>query len=264
MGAEQHLLAGLRLLIPRAPERAGQLPAAIAALGGEARCLPALGFVATEVAESLHDALATVGTSDVAVFTSVTAVRFWQQHAEAVALPAAVVAVGDATAQALQQAGVAEVQVPVRQDAEGVLALVQRQGWRDVALITGVGGRPILREGLSAQGRLRVVELYARRPHPALTAGLAALGRWPNVVLASSAETYEALIQGAPDAGELLLQCPVVAPSERVIQHSRTLGSKAPAWLATPFGEAAVLDALKANWVRPSPPSARDDDRERR
>ena len=254
-------LAGLRLLIPRAQARGASLQQAVTALGGQARCIAALRFDATLAPIR---SLAQAGEAQAAVFTSQPAVEHWQRLATPADLPPRVMAVGDATAAALHRAGVDAVRVPPRQDADGILAELDAHDWRDVLLVTGVGGRPLLRQALAQRGRLRLAEVYARRPHPDLTDALAALGDWPNVVLASSAETYRAIIEHAPDDGRGLLHCPVVAPSERVIQHSRTLGSEAPAWLATPFGEAAVLSALKANWVRPSPPSARDDDRERR
>ena len=120
--------------------------------------------------------------------------------------------------------------------------------------------RGALRERLDQTTRLIVIELYRRRPGAALPARLTSIADWVNVVLAPSAETYAALIQCDAQIGRRLLGCPVVAPSERVIQHIRTLGSNAPAWLAAPFGDAAVLEALRAHWVQPPNQCARDDD----
>lgn len=257
-------LEGLRMLIPRPGKRGASLQHQIEAHGGQARCIPALMIEPATRSGPAIAALGHTAEADLAIFTSVNAVEHWQGCHPPIALPSQILAVGEATAAALHRAGISGVVLPSQHDTDGLLAATKKSDARDVLLVTGQHGRPALRAALQRLGRLRLAEVYARRPHPDLAERLEALAGWPNVILASSAETYDALINSNPRSRAVLLQCPVVAPSERVIQHIRTLGSSAPAWQATPFGDATVLNALQARWVRPPPPSARDDDRERR
>ena len=254
-----HALSGLRMLVPRAPDRGDGLRLQIEALGGEARCVPALDIVPITNASAVQQQLGETGDLDAAVFTSVNAVTYWFALTGVPRLPRTVFGVGSATVDALGQHGVA-ARAPQRQDSEGLLAESELLGASSVLLLTGEGGRGALRERLDQTTRLIVIELYRRRPGAALPARLTSIADWVNVVLAPSAETYAALIQCDAQIGRRLLGCPVVAPSERVIQHIRTLGSNAPAWLAAPFGDAAVLEALRAHWVQPPNQCARDDD----
>ena len=253
-------LRGLRLLIPRAPERADPLRRKIEALGGEARCVPALDIVPTATADDVRRRHREAGAADVAIFTSVNAVDRWFALGDSPpALPEQVFGVGAATVAALAGHGVRAV-APARHDSEGLIAEPAIRHAATVLLLTGEGGRQTLRDALGRSGRLIDIPLYRRRAHPGLRQALTAVVDWANAVVASSAQTYSALVDADPLIGATLLRYPVVAPSERVIKHIRTLGSNAPAWLAAPFGDAAVLNALRAHWVPQPNQRARDDD----
>jgi len=141
------------------------------------------------------------------------------------------VAVGAGTARALRQQGVQQkIEVPVRMDSEGVLALplmAHLQGKR-VALITAPGGRGLIAEHIVLRGgevwRVNVYERVALRLKTATLNRLQAL-TGPTVLAVSSAQALQQVLPQLPDSLRARwLQQPVVVASERLAQCAKTGG----------------------------------------
>ncbi len=183
------------------------------------------------------------------LFTSVAAVRAVADHP---ALPPRrgqhTLAVGKTTAAALHRAGVTAVEVPERQDSEGLLALptLARGAGRALGLITAPGGRGVLGPTLQARGfEVRVAAVYRR------LAQRIPEGRWRALhglrgrvaVVASSLEAVDALWAQAGETERARLQrWPWVVPSARLAAHLHALGLRAT--VAAGPQPAHLLDAV--------------------
>ena len=197
----------------------------------------------------LADALA----APVVVFTSPNAVASvpagdWARLQSS----SSVLATGTGTARALARRGIDAV-APTRMDSEGVLALpaLQRAGGQAIGLVTGQGGRGLIEARLRERGaRVLRADVYAREAVSIAAAAAARLTTLdaPAVLALSSAEALDAalsMLEGA--ARTRLLQCPVVAASDRLAAHARGCGftqvvltaSATPADLAAACAEAA-------------------------
>lgn len=139
-------------------------------------------------------------------------------------------AVGEGTAAALRRAGIASVQVPVRRDSEGVLALpaLEKMTGRSVGLITAPGGRDVLAPMLAARGaRVSRADVYRREPLPPTARAVAALRALdgPAWLALSSGEALAHLLAGLPvDAASILRRAHVVAASDRLATLARAEG----------------------------------------
>jgi len=140
------------------------------------------------------------------------------------------VAVGKGTARALRRQGVQQIQVPLRMDSEGVLALplmADLQG-KQVALITAPGGRGLIAEHICLRGgELWRVDVYERI---ALSLNTATLNRLqaligPTVLALTSAQALHQVLAQLPDnLRTRWLQQPVVVASTRLAQLAKTTG----------------------------------------
>lgn len=221
-------LHGRVVVITRPAGTAVALARRVRACGGVPLLLPGLSVRGAADGEGLRAAMRAALGDDVLVFTSPAAVRFAAALAP-LRTKAAVLAVGQGTAQALRRHGVA-AQAPSRQDSEGLLDLPAAQVLRGrrVALIGAPGGRGVLREQLAARGaRLREVQVYRRVP-PRLDrrhiATVQALPRSARVLL-SSAEALQNLVDLLPVPALARLRAAVaVTSSARLAQAARTAG----------------------------------------
>jgi uroporphyrinogen-III synthase len=160
-------LAGQRVVVTRALHQAGELSAALAALGAEVALLPLLEIVPPRDGRALERAASELPLYDWLVFTSANAVEAFLPLAGG-ALPArlAVAAVGPATAAALAGWEIEPRLVAGQSDAEGLVAAlaphVTRR--RRVLLPQAADARPALMEGLMAAGAEAVtVTAYEKR-----------------------------------------------------------------------------------------------------
>jgi len=168
-------------------------------------------------------------TCDWQLFTSPVAVK-----AAAKLLPLAqmqrTVVVGEGTARALRKQGVQMIQVPLRMDSEGVLALPLMADLRGkrVALITAPGGRGLIAEQIVLRGgELCRVDVYERVPLKLRTSLLNQLQalEGPTVLVLSSAQAFHQIWPQLPDALRArYLQQPIVVTSERLAQLAKTSG----------------------------------------
>ena len=221
------MLRGRVVVITRPAGTAAALARRVRAGGGVSLLLPGLSLRAVSD-PALRAAMRAALGDDVLVFTSPAAVRFAAALAP-LHTKAAVLAVGQGTAQALRRHGVS-AQAPSRQDSEGLLDLPAAQALRGrrVALVGAPGGRGVLREQLAARGaRLREVQVY-RRVSPRLDRrhvdAVLALPRSARVLI-SSAEALHHLVALLPaHALARLRAAVVVVSSERLAQAARAAG----------------------------------------
>lgn len=222
-------LHGRIIVITRPVGTAAALARRVRARGGVPLLLPGLALRAPDDAAAAWQALeAALRSSDLLVFVSPMAVRF------AAALGplrscAGVVAVGQATARALERHGVS-AQVPMRQDSEGLLALLTTAPvhGKSVTMIGASGGRDLLPPQLRARGaQVGEVAVYRRvaprldRRHVEALASLPASAR----VLLSSAQSLghlHALLP--PMAWARLCAATAVTSSERLAAAARAAG----------------------------------------
>lgn len=183
-------LSGLRVLVPRAPERAGALVGALRRAGAEPVAAPLVLIGPPDDPAPLSDALTALaaGRYDWVAVTSgftvdsleATAARSGRTLAGVVADGRAaragstrVAAVGDATAGALRRTGVDVDLVPTgEQSARGMLAEwpgPSPAGGGTVLVPQGDLAEPTLADGVSAQGWTpHVVTSYRNHPAPPL------------------------------------------------------------------------------------------------
>jgi uroporphyrinogen III methyltransferase / synthase len=163
-------LAGRRIVVTRAREQAGELVAALAALGASVVAAPTIQIEPLADLERLRAAVSDLGRYQWLVFTSQNTVRFvgarlraWGFDATALARTA-VAAIGPATADALAELGVTATLVPPRFVAEAVVDAMAERGdlrGRRVLLPRALEARDALPEGLRAHGAVvDVVPVY--------------------------------------------------------------------------------------------------------
>ena len=233
------------IVITRPLPAARVLAAGLEREGATPYVLPALAIEPIPPDTPSRDALEGLGRATLAIFVSANAV--------AQGLPLArrqgpwpgnvrVAAIGDTTAAALREAGIADVLSPgARQDSEGLLALAALQdvAGREVVIFRGVGGREHLRATLEARGAtVRYVECYRRvKPDTDAAEVLAAGARGAiHAVNALSSETLDHFLAmvGEPARdwlarSTLVVSHPAVAAHDTARLFGRTLVAPADA-----------------------------------
>ena len=248
-------LHGVRVLVTRPEPAAARLADAFAAEGAVVHRVPALAIAPvkdTESAERLRHRLADIS---VIVFTSVNAVEGFFGVVPGAApdrLPAAVLAVGPATAEALRDRGVAGVRAPRgRFDSEGLLSCTQlearRVNGRLIAVVKGEGGRDLLGKELVRRGA-EVVEanVYRRRAPQRLAEMLVAVRESVDIVTVTSAEALENVAGAAPWTASWLSERMLVTVSERVAGIARARNLSRVSVAAGPDAASIVDAAVRA------------------
>lgn len=244
-------LAGLRVLILRAPRPDDPLVERLIAAGAEVHCLPVLRI--EPVAAS---ALAPAEAAAIWIFVSRHAVRHGADALRAAGISRggrALYGVGMATAAAAQEAFGGVVRWPRQATSEGLLALAELQAvaGREVAIFRGVGGRELLRTELAARGaRVSCIEVYRRVTETRWAARIRA--QWqrpgPRLAVAHSGAVVQALhrlLEPPSTAGEgpgvWGQGGPCLVPGSRVAEIARDAGFEpviAEAALAEPMERA--------------------------
>lgn len=223
-------LHGVRVLVTRPEPAAGVLADAFAAEGAVVFRVPALAIAPAEDTTSADRLAGRLDAVSVAVFTSVNAVEGFFGLAANPApdqLPAVVLAVGRATAEALRVRGVTGVHTPrERFDSEGLLACPQLEArqvtGRLVAVVKGEGGRDLLGKELARRGA-EVIEadVYRRRAPERLAELLEGVRESVDIVAVTSAEALVNLAGAAPWTASWLSGRVLVTVSDRVADRAR-------------------------------------------
>lgn len=144
--------------------------------------------------------------------------------------PPAWLAVGEGSAHALRQAGLAQVQAPRQMDSEGLLALPALRDPRGqrIGMVSAPGGRGVIARTLQQRGaQVVLAEVYDRVPLRLRGRQRARLNRLPanSVLMLSSGKALEQLwAQLEPRQQHQLRQCTTIAASARLAQQARDLG----------------------------------------
>jgi len=258
---EASQLVGCTVVITRPAGTATALASKVRALGGTPLLLPGLSLRAAPDPQHARTQWLQVQHDDVLIFTSPAAVRYALALAPMQKVHGAVVAVGRATARALQRHGVHAQTPALRQDSEGVLALppLQHPRGKRVALLAAPGGRGLIQQQLAERGaRLREVHVYRRAASRLTRRHHQAVQRLPaaSCILLSSAEALQNL-QGQLSATAWVRLCQAIAvvSSERIAAAARAAGFLRIHRAASANQADLLMGACEAIHAHPKSPS---------
>ena len=223
-------LAGLNIVITRPREQAAELARRIEQFGGKPLLFPLLEIKAVHDDQLLREQISRLKQTDLAIFISPNAVRYGMAAIRAAGdIPASmqIAAVGQSSAKALNELGVARVTAPTeRFDSEGLLALAELQdvAGKQVMIFRGDGGRELLGDTLRARGaQVEYVTCYIRSK-PEMNAG-DMLAAAPSAISVTSSEALSHLweLLGEPDRTRLA-DLPLFVPHERIATAARQQG----------------------------------------
>jgi len=247
-------LAGIGVLVTRPAHQADNLCRLIEAQGGTAIRFPCLAILPPRDPAAADAIIQRLADFSIAIFVSANAVH----HAMALisrrggALPEGLqrIAVGAATARALERCGAPAQWTPARYDSAGLLALPELQAvtGRAIVIFRGEGGRELLGDALQARGaRVTYAEVY-RRDKPDLPAD-DLRRRWARgEIHAAVVTSNESLRNLCEIVGKLgwpwLCHTPLIVVSERARSLARELGFSQSPLVASEASDEAIVDAL--------------------
>ena len=241
-------LRGLTIVVTRPRDQAAQLARNIEQAGGIPLLFSLLDITAVQDTSTLDAQIARLGQFNLAIFISPNAVHYGIEAirvAGAVPNPLKIATVGQGSAKALRESGIANVIAPTeRFDSEGLLALPELQnvaGWR-VMIFRGDGGRELLGDTLKARGATVEYATCYQRSKPNQDAGVL-LAAKPDAITVTSSEALGYLWQMLQDSGrDVLRNIPLFVPHARIAGLAREQG-----WLrvqVTASGDDGMLAAL--------------------
>lgn len=247
-------LSGREVLVTRPAERAAGLLERIAAAGG--RPIP---FPVIEIRPRSPDPCPHAASFSIVLFVSPAAVT---HGVGPIGLrpdsPVHIGAVGPATADAIEDAGLGCDIRPARADSDGLLAhpalAAERVVGAHILIVRGEGGREDLARGLVERGAaVAYAEVYRRvRPErydPATAAD-------SDIVTATSVEGLENLLAMVEPTGrERLLRRPLAVAAPRIAEHARSLGFCACIVSAPRPGDDGLMQAVTECAVQSERPS---------
>jgi uroporphyrinogen-III synthase len=256
------LLTGLTLVVTRPAAQAAPFIAAARAEGARCIAIPAIEIEPVEPdAGQRRDA--TADRYDWIVFTSANAVTHGLPRLPA-PIDASVLAVGRATARALEQRSVRVAARPDSASSEGILALPEIAAPRGqrILLVKGRGGRELLRDELASRGaHVAQLEVYVRRPADPSADSLRALrealqGTLDCVIAVTSQEILELFVANldATDA-QRARKATLLVPGPRVAKVARRLRWDGPVVEAATAEDGAMLEALRVHRRGPAAPA---------
>jgi uroporphyrinogen-III synthase len=246
-------LNGARVLVTRPAHQAENLSGLIQGRGGEAVRFPVLDIVARDNIEEVQDALKNLDKFQWVVFISPNAVNFALKANNGKIDRLKTVrfaAVGRATAQALEAAGLAVDVVPEQgYTSEALLAMPQMQQVKGQAclIVRGEGGREELANTLRSRGAVvQYLEVY-KRTIPSIDSSqvvqLLAQHRLDVITVTSGEALQNLLIMLGENNHQLLLPIPIVVVSDRIRQLAAGMGFKRIAVTENP-ADTAILETV--------------------
>jgi len=160
-------MKGLRVLNTRPLNQGRALEQAIRGAGGLSINLPAIAISATDL--NWLKTMPELNAVNQAIFISANAVNYYFEALKQsnFSWPAhiTVIAVGNATAAALTEQGIAVQHVPCGADSEHLIQLeiLQKIEYQRILLIKGVGGRSLIADSLLSRGaNVTLLDVYRR------------------------------------------------------------------------------------------------------
>ena len=248
-------LTGLRVILTRPRHQCEGLIAGLEARGAKARCLPVIEIEPVADPAPAMEALAAISRFDIAVYTSTNAVRGALSLQPSLARAAdspAVAAVGPATAQALEAAGISVAIIPMENfSSEGLLRHPRLEAsavrGKRVLIVKGEGGRGLLAERLSAAGAaVESVNVYRRsRPEGRISRLLGGSpGEFDLLVLTSGTAVAHLLELASAKEKDQILGMTLVVSSERIARIARERGARRAPIVAAGPGDDALVEAV--------------------
>jgi uroporphyrinogen-III synthase len=153
-------LAGKRILVTRPLEQAGEFVAEVERRGAQAIVLPTIRILPPDNWEACDRSIREIASFDAVVFTSANAAQFFCARCAALSSHAwknlvhAVYAVGEKTARALDECGIAVTRVPERHSGSGLLSMLSDEDIRGKSFLLPRGdrAREDVAEGLVRRG----------------------------------------------------------------------------------------------------------------
>lgn len=178
-GGRQRPLAGRTIVVTRPAGQAEQLARPLEQEGARVLRVPAIAIVPVAIDEAWRGAAARLGTYDLVVFTSANGVGWFVDRLAEVGVAVErlqsveLVAIGPATAAALNVRGLTPACVPDDYVAEGIIAALERRGrplaGARVLIPRAKEARSTLPDGLGERGAVvDVLPVYETVPAPAL------------------------------------------------------------------------------------------------
>ena len=255
-------LSGRSVVVTRPLEQCDALLRMLRARGAHARCLPVVEIEAPPAPAPAVRVLNELENFDIAIFVSVNAVRKaleLRTNGRAFPNTLTVAAVGPATRDALEQAGVrVEIEPSGEYSSEGLLRSpgLKADAVRDkrVLLVKGEGGRSLLADTLIQAGaHLTSIDVYRRsRPQGSIPALLdEPLSGFDFIVLTSGTALDHLLELASPEESAYVLSTPLVVVSTRLAEIVIERGARQEPIVAAKPADAAIVDALERWLVNP-------------
>lgn len=246
-------LAGLKIVVTRPRDQAGPLARRIEQAGGTSLVFPLLDISAVQDTTVLREQIARLAQFNLAIFISPNAVHYGISAIRAAGeLPPyiKIATVGQGSAKALRESGIAQVIAPTeRFDSEGLLALPELQnvaGWH-VMIFRGDGGRELLADTLKARGATVEYATCYQRSKPQQDAGVL-LTAAPDAITVTSSEALRYLWQMLDiHAQTSLRNIPLFVPHARIAELALQQGWQQVQ--VTAPGDDGLLSAL-IEWTR--------------
>ena len=246
-------LAGLKIVVTRPRDQAGPLARRIEQAGGTPLVFPLLDISAVQDTTVLREQIARLAQFNLAIFISPNAVHYGISAIRAAGeLPPyiKIATVGQGSAKALRESGIAQVIAPTeRFDSEGLLALPELQnvaGWH-VMIFRGDGGRELLADTLKARGATVEYATCYQRSKPQQDAGVL-LTAAPDAITVTSSEALRYLWQMLDiHAQTSLRDIPLFVPHTRIAELALQQGWQQVQ--VTAPGDDGLLSAL-IEWTR--------------
>lgn len=245
-------LSGLSIVVTRPRDQAVQLARSIEQAGGTPLLFPLLDITEVQDTRELHGQISRLVQFDLAIFISPNAVHYGIAAIRAAGnLPSQlkIATVGQGSAKALRDMGIASVIVPTeRFDSEGLLALPELQdvNGKRVIIFRGDGGRELLGNTLRARGATVEYAACYQRSKPQQDAG-ALMNAAPDAITVTSSEALGYLWQMLDENAKNQLRATTLfVPHSRIAELATQQG-----WqhvLLTGTGDDGLLSALK-NWA---------------
>jgi uroporphyrinogen-III synthase len=245
-------LARLNIVVTRPRDQAIGLTRRITELGGNAILFPLLEIKPAADASELNSLKQHLSAYDLLIFISPNAVKFGMSALGIVPSAVRVATVGQSSAQALRDLGIAQVIAPTeRFDSEALLGLPELQNVTGlhVAILRGNGGRELLGDTLKVRGALvDYVSCYERSKPESDADSLLKTG--PHAINVTSSEALGNLWQGLTVSSKTrFANLPLFVPHARIAELAQQQGWKNI--ILTAAGDDGLLVALVA-WGKQS------------
>lgn len=244
-------LKGARVLVTRPAHQAKKLCRLLAECGGAPIRLPTLEIVATNDCRPIRAVLTPPGRFQWLVFISVNAVNFaLKANSGKIEMfePTRIAAIGRATAQALEMAGLPVDLKPLDGfDSEALLLQLPLQQGQRCLIVRGEGGREELADGLRKQGAdVEYLEVYKRIMPNIDTAPVISLltdKRLDCITMTSGQALQNLMTMLGEGHHQALFAIPLAVVSDRIKSMAEHMGFKRIAVADNP-SDTAILETV--------------------